>query len=249
MTFDFTNHQNQMKEMKKIILCTVLSLMVATLIAQHNDEVQEYSKGLSFAAIDESEDLMSAGFRNSFSITLPSGDKRLVARVWKDYVSNHFDGRTKYDRKAKEYVTANAKIGPIGPGNTTLVGKPEKMGDATHFTIWLDHDGQISSRRNRNHAREAYSILEDLALEIEREKVRIHLEDEQKDLRKMESQMRRLKNANERYHREIELAKAHILKMEENIIQNEADQIDAQEQINLQHELVKGVKNSLEGIN
>lgn len=235
--------------MKKLILSTILSLMMVGLFAQRKEEVQEYSKGLSFASIEESENLMSAGFRNSFSITLPSGDKRLVARVWKDYVSNHFDGRTKYDRKAKEYVTNNAKIGPIGPGNTTLIGKPEKMGDVTHFTIWLDKDGQVSSRRNRSHAREAYSILEDLALEIEREKVRIHLEDEQKSLRKMETQMRKLKNANQRYHREIELAKAHILKMEENIIKNEADQVDTQEEINLQQELVKGVKDSLERIN
>ncbi|MEM6380753.1 MAG: hypothetical protein AAF705_21400 [Bacteroidota bacterium] len=235
--------------MKKIILSAVLSFMLVALMAQRNNEVQEYSKGLSFASIEESEDLMSAGFRNSFSISLPSGDKRLVARVWKDYVSNHFDGRTKYDRKAKEYVTANAKIGPIGPGNTTLIGKPEKMGDRTHFTIWLDHDGQVSSRRNRSHAREAYAILEDLAIEVEREKVRIHLEEEQKHLRKMENHLRRLKNANERYHREIELAKAHILKMEENIIKNEADQVDAQQEIALQQELVKGVKDSLERIN
>lgn len=235
--------------MKNIITIIVLSLLVSTLMAQRNAEVQEYSKGLSFASIEESEDLMSAGFRNSFSVTVPSGDKRLVARVWKDYVSSHFDGRTKYDRKAKEFVTANAKIGPIGPGNTTLIGKPERMGDVTHFTIWLDHDGQISSRRNRRHAREAYSILEDFVLEIEREKVRIHLEAEQKNLRKMENQMRRLKNANERYHREIELAKEHILKMEENIIKNEAEQIEAQDEISLQQELVKGVKDSLERIN
>jgi ribosomal protein L13E len=236
--------------MKKLLLFFALSFVMWPLIGQSNGEVQEYSKGLSFSNIEESEDLMSAGFRNSFSIRLPSGDKRLVARVWKDYVSTHFDGRTKYDRKAKEYVTANAKIGPISPSQTLLIGKPEKMGDATHFTIWLDNDGeQVSSRSNRSHAREAYSILEDFALEIEREKVRLHLEGEQKNLRKMETQLRRLENANTRYYREIEMAKARILKMEENIVQNEADQIKAQEEINQQHELVKGVKDSLDRIN
>jgi phage-related tail protein len=92
-------------------------------------------------------------------------------------------------------------------------------------------------------------ILNDFVLEIEREKTRIHLKEEQKQLSQLERDLRKLKAANDRYYREIEMAKERILRMEENIIKNEAEQIEAVERIGQQQEVVKTVKSDLDRIN
>ena len=87
---------------RKLLLFTLL-IWSFSLNAQSEDSVEEYSKGLSFSssAVSEGQEMSSVGFRNSFSITVPSDDRKLVAKVWKTYVSSRFNGRTKYNRKAK----------------------------------------------------------------------------------------------------------------------------------------------------
>lgn len=237
--------------MKNLVLISLLCLTISSVFAQSDTtEVMEYSKGLNLRAVEEGEERMSAGYRNSFSIELPTGDKQLVRKVWRDYMSSRFDGRTKYDRKNKEYITTNAKISAMGDRHSSLIGKQEKFGNNTRFTIWVENDGeQIRSVSDRRRGREADMILNDFVVEIEREKTRIHLDDEQKQLSKLERDLRRLKSANDRYHREIELAKERIQRMEENIIQNEAAQIDAIDKIGQQQEVVKTVKKDLDRIN
>lgn len=237
--------------MKNLILLFLFGLVFSPAFAQSDSsEVMEYAKGLNLRAVDEGEELMSAGFRNAFSIRVPTGDKRLVRKVWKDYMGSRFNGRTKYDRKNKEYITTNAKISAMGDRNSNLIGKQEKLGNSIRFTIWVENDGsQVRSVSDRRQGREADMILNDFVLEIEREKTRIHLKEEQKQLSQLERDLRKLKAANDRYYREIEMAKERILRMEENIIKNEAEQIEAVERIGQQQEVVKTVKNDLDHIN
>ena len=236
--------------MKRKLLLFTLLLLGFALHAQSEEAVEEYSKSLSFSSVSEGQELSSVGFRNSFSISLPTDDRKLAAKVWKTYVSSRFNGRTKYDRKAKEYITPNAMVSPVTSGSVNLVGKPEKFGGSVRFTLWLNEEGTyIKSAVSPSKAREIESILEDYVVQIEKEKVRLQLVEEEKELRKREHKLRRLINANERYHREIELAKERIKKMEENIIQNEQDQITANDDIIEQQEKVKQVKENMNSIN
>ena len=92
---------------------------------------------------------------------------------------------------------------------------------------------------------DAYSILEDFAREVEREKVRLQVEEEEKNLNRLEGDLRQLKNANIRYHREIEFAEARIKKAKENIIKNEKDQVGAAQRIEAQLQALEAVKRLL----
>lgn len=237
--------------MRKLIVLSSLIFFGATAFAQSDtSDIQEYRKGLNYRTVEEGEAMMSSGFRNAFSIRVPSEDKRLVRRVWKDYMQSHFNGRTKYEWKTKELITTKAKISALGDRQSVLIGKQEKLGNTIHFTIWVENEGEmIRSARSRRQAREADMILNDFVVEIEREKTRLHLKEENRELAKLERKLRQLQNANKRYHQEIEMARERIQRMEENILRNEAEQVQAVEKIDRQHEVVKNVKENLERIN
>lgn len=237
--------------MKRVLLTGLLAIISAFAFAQSDTSgVEEYSKGFNYRSVEEREAMMSTGFANAFSIRVPSDDRRLVRRVWKDYMQSHYNGRTKYDRKNKELVTTKAKISALGGRQSTLIGKQEKLGNTIHFTIWVENEGEmIRSARNRRQAREANMILNDFVVEIEREKTRRYLKEEQRELSKLDRKLSRLQNANKRYHHEIEMAHERIQRMEENIIQNENEQMQAIKKIDQQEEVVKTVKEDLERIN
>ncbi|HKK74082.1 MAG TPA: hypothetical protein VJ953_03330 [Saprospiraceae bacterium] len=237
--------------MKRVLLTGLLAIVSVFAFAQSDTSgVEEYSKGLNYRSVEEREAMMSTGFANAFSIRVPSDDRRLVRRVWKDYMQSHYNGRTKYDRKTKELVTTKAKISALGGRQSTLIGKQEKLGNTIHFTIWVENEGEmVRSARNRRQAREADMILNDFVVEIEREKTRIYLKNEQRELSKLERKLRRLQNANKRYHHEIEMARERIQRMEENIVENEAEQVQSIEKIDRQQQVVENVKENLERIN
>ncbi|MBK7478182.1 MAG: hypothetical protein IPI11_20025 [Haliscomenobacter sp.] len=92
---------------------------------------------------------------------------------------------------------------------------------------------------------DAYAILEDFAREVEREKIRLQIEEEEKNLNRLENDLRQLKNAKIRYHREIEFAEARIQKAKENIIKNEKDQVGAAQRIEAQIQALEAVKRLL----
>lgn len=237
--------------MNRILLTLLLGISWCFAFSQTDSlKVEEYSKGLNYRSVEEQEARMSTGFSNAFSIRIPSDDKRLVRRVWKDFMQSHYNGRTKYDRKNKELVTTKAKISALGDRQSTLISKQEKLGNTILFTIWVENEGKmVRSATNRRQAREADMILNDFVIEIEREKTRLYLRDEQRELSKLERKLRNLQNANKRYHHEIEMARQRIQRMEQNIIENENDQVQAIEKIDRQQEVVKNVKADLERIN
>ena len=76
------------------------------------------------------------------------------------------------------------------------------------------------------------------ALEVARSSVQTELDDETKQLNRMETDMRKLKNANERYKRDIERAEEAIRKAENNIVQNIPEQEDMVKRIEMQQKII-----------
>jgi len=210
---------------------------------QESEDTSVITKGLtSYEEAPKSKAIIS-GYKNSFSVLLPEGDRRLVNRVWKTYARNHFNARMKYDRKSKEYTAKDAEITPVTSSPINMISKTEKIGGQIRLSMWLD--GEETYSKSLDRPRNAYAmegILEDFAIQLEKEKVRIHLKEEEKNLGKYEAKLRRLENAQKRYYHEIEIAKARIKRLEENIIQNELDQLKANDDILLQLEKVAVIK-------
>ncbi len=180
---------------------------------------------------------------NSFSLTIPDADQKLVRNVWKDFARTQFRTNVKYDRKAGEYVAANASIHEISGNPVDLISKMEKLGNRTIFILWVDLKGSyLDPEADPKKAADVIALLDRFSVAIEKEKIRIHLEAEEKTLRKLERNLASLQRANQRYHKEIEIAKARIEKMKKNIEVNEEEQVNAVSQIEEQQKTVEAVR-------
>ncbi|MEO0339607.1 MAG: hypothetical protein AAF242_10380, partial [Bacteroidota bacterium] len=223
--------------MRKLILIA-LALFLGL---QVQGQTEVYKKGLEFSAVQEASEKRSTGFENAFSIYLPTDNPKLATKVWKDYVSSRFNGRAKYNRKGKEYISEEVMT-PVTSYPINLVSKTEKFGGQVKFTLWLDQgETYLTSEQNPGKVQAIEDLLNDFHIQVEKEKVRLHLLEEEKELRKLEHKLARLERANARYHKEIELAKQRILQMEDNIIKNELDQITASDEIKTQQNKVESV--------
>jgi hypothetical protein len=229
------------KKMKNRIFTLFLVTFTHFSIAQVQ---QEKSFAMSPAAAESAEAVTARGWRTNISISLPEVKKSMVNRLWADYARNRFGSRVKYDRKTREFVALDANVSTLSAGRVNLIGQTTQSGRDVRFNLSLEipemsaSPAAFTSRRTPD----ATFILKDFAREVEREKVRLRILDEDRNLQKMENELRQLKNANLRYHREIEYAEAKILKARENITQNEKDQVLAAERIEKQKGLVAQVK-------
>lgn len=235
--------------MKNIsIAVCVLCLLGTPVFAQEGKE--KFEQAVMEEGTLDTPLFTSKGVQTSLSINLPGVRKSVVNRVWNSYAHTHFGSKPKYNRKMKTYVALQANAPALASGPVDLVSRTSQIGEDVAFSLSVNTPINMQApfmsvaqvgRKGGN----ASTVLEDFALEVRREKIRIQIEDEEKNLRQMEGSLRQLKNANLRYHREIELAQQRIVRAKENIQQNEKDQVTAADQIKVQHKLLEAVKKQL----
>ncbi len=198
------------------------------------------------AQITEMEKSMSKGVNNALVLELPGTTEKLVGKLWKKKIRD-FGGKSKKDKKLKEWFTDEADFVMIGAGNTIdIYSLVSDSGDDVMLTMWVDMgEGFLNSADYVDQWNEAEKFLMRFALEVAREQTKIELAAEEKKLKKFVSNLKKLKKDNERYHKEIEKAKATIAKMEANIAQNEIDQVSTEEEITVQQEVVDKVNEKL----
>lgn len=202
-----------------------------------------------FLHSEESERAMSRGMRSSLTIELPEVDRKLVSRIWAEYTRTNFRSRSKYDRKAKEWIAAEARVPAISVEPVNLHTRTTQLGENALFTLWVaEGSAFLSSNTFPRKTMEARYILEDFYRNVEREKVNLRVAEEEKNLRKLENEYQQLQAAQERYYREIEFAEERIRKAKANIIQNEKDQVSALDRIEAQRQAVEAVRRMLERI-
>jgi len=196
--------------------------------------------------ISEQEKSMSTGIYNSLTLELPDTQRKFAENLWKKYLKQ-FKGKTRRNKKAKEYFTENGSISGIGSVNmySHLTGSKT----STELTIWIDlGDDYLNSYAHSDQYTEAEKMLMRFALEVTREKIRIELEEEEKRLSKLNKTLKKLERANDNYHRDIRVAEEKIKKAENNIIENEVSQEETRSSIEQQKAAVEAVRKRLSDI-
>ena len=196
--------------------------------------------------IEEGDKSMSQGVYNALSIELPNVKERTVEKMWKKYIKE-YGGKTKRIRKKDEYFTNDAEIVAIGGSNTVDVyARVAEAGDDVYLTVWFDLGGSfLSSTEHPVQYPEAEKILMRFAIDVAKKLTQEELDDELKNLKKLERVLSKLKRANNGYHRDIEKAKERIIKAESKIQTNDQEQIDAVENIEEQKAIVKEIQKRL----
>lgn len=196
--------------------------------------------------ISEQEKSMSAGIYNSLTLDLPDTQRKFAENLWKKYLKQ-FKGKTRRNKKAKEYFTENGNLNGIGKVNMYSHLSGSKTN--TELTIWIDlGDDYLNSYAHSDQYMEAEKLLMRFGLEVTREKIRIELEQEEKRLSKLNKSLKKLERANDNYHRDIRVAEEKIKKAENNIKENEVSQEETRSSIEQQKAAVEAVKKRLSDI-
>lgn len=206
-----------------------------------------FSLNVVFAQISEQTRSMSLGTNNALVLEIPKSQEKFVNKLWKKYVENFYDSKTKWNRKTDEWLSDNASIVGLGGANTVdIYGVAVQQGENVSMTMWVDLGGAfLSSSSHPDRYTEAEKILMRFGLEVTRESIKLELKEEEKKQKKLANKMKKLKKANEKYHRNIEKAKEAIAKAEAGIVQNVKDQENATKEIELQRVAVDNVRKKL----
>ena len=217
--------------MRMLIIC-ILSLVITSLNAQ----------------ITENAKSMSAGMKNALVLELPSVEDAFVEKLWKKYIKT-LDGKTKKNRS--EWCTDDASLASIGGSNTIdIYMSAEELGPDINMNVWFDLGGAyLNSEDHPNRYVEAEKFLMRFALFMAKEKTTLELDSQEKNMGKTESLLKRLERDNERYHRDIEVAKEKIRLSEANIEKNLVEQEETRKLIEAQLTTLEKIRAKLAALN
>jgi len=199
-------------------------------------------------SIVEQEMNMNMGIKNAIVLELPDSDIKLVEKLWKKYIKQ-FGGKTKKVKKSNEWMTDNATISTISTDWVDMYSSFEKSGNNAVLNLWVDmgEDEFINSYAHASQYEELENILLHFSEEVRKANVELEMAEEEKTLKRLETELKKLERLNDNYHKEIENAKAKIAKAEENIITNESDQEQARDLILQQQNRVEEVRQKMKG--
>ena len=199
-----------------------------------------------FGQVSEESSSMSQGIENAVVLELPEAEDRLVEKLWKSYI-RQFKGRTRKIKRSPVWWTEAANLASVSAENLDFYSKVVQRGSTVLLYWWieLDEENYLSSGAQPEQYEEVENILLHFSQQVKREYIRLELLDEEKKLKRLQVALRKLERARETYLREIEQAKAKILKAEENILLNDDEQKKAQEMILQQREVIAEVRERL----
>lgn len=190
---------------------------------------------------------MSEGNRNAITLNLPNISVKDAEKVWQQYMDDFYDSKAKWNRKTKEWIIDDADIVALGRGKSVdMYTTFDKAGDGVEVNLWVDLEGEfLSSRGYPDRYTDAEKLMMRYALEVAKASVQEEINNEEKELDRMETDLRKLKNSNDRYHRDIERAKEAIKDAEDDIKKNIREQEEMVKKIEMQKELLDEIRRKL----
>jgi chromosome segregation ATPase len=215
-------------------------------VKKTNKEVKSFEAVNTELEIFEERKVMFLGAKNALVTDLPA-DPKFVEKSWKEFMNKY--GKTKKVKKSKEMGTEGISIMSIG-GTTpvSVYALPVKGSAGTEMATWIKMGDDFVSSDNPDIYDASLALMNEFSIKLNKDIVAVELEEEEKDLKKMLSELKKLKKDNENYHKEIEKAKARIMKMEANIEENVKDQEMTTAKIEDQESNVDMVRKKLNGI-
>lgn len=211
--------------MKKITLLTVVFVFLTI---------------LTFAQVTESQKFMSQGTYNSLIIQLPEGSEKEASKEWIKFVKQY--GKAKKNRKTGEYFVDNANVTGMSSNSIDIYTKFE----GNTMTVWFDLGGAyLSSREHVNGYPIGEQMLMDFGLGLKVLMVEDEIANEEKALKKMESDLDKLTKEKLTHEKNIEDWKAKILQAEADIEQNIQDQETKTTEIEQQKTILDMIKGRL----
>jgi len=200
------------------------------------------------AQITEEPRNMVKGMNNALVLELPDTEERLVKKWWASYMRD-YGSRPKRVKGGDELLSAGADIVAIGgSGGIDVYSRLDQIGAMTINVVWFDlgeGEGYLSSNGDSGKYVEAEKFLMRFALFVTKEKIKLELIAEEKEMKQLTNDLTKLEREKTSYEREIEQAKERIKRAEANIVTNLENQDKAKGDIDNQKEVIEEVKRRL----
>lgn len=199
---------------------------------------------LTAQVVQEGLKPMSKGTNNCFYLELPSADNKLAADAWKDFVKD-YKGKTKYNKKQKEYFTDNATIKDMSENTVDIYARF----DPAQITVWFDLGGAyLSSSIHPDRYPAVGKMLSAYYLALSKELAKADVKLKEDELKTLRNDLKKLENENKDYNETIKKAKEAIAKAEKDIEANQQQQAARQQSIKEKEAEVEGAKNHLNNL-
>lgn len=223
------NHK--FKLMKQFTFLLIFSLIAAFSTAQ--------IKGYDIQTVSEDTKSMSMGTNPSFSVQIVGVTPKMAESEWKSFIKS-YKGKTKKNRKTKEFFTDDANITDISDLPVDVYASFSNADTTTTATFWFNlGDSFLSSEMHADRTPAVENLLKAYSFEVRKQMARDNLKAQEKHYRGLEKDMKGLKKDNASYHKEIEEAKKRIATMEKSIEMNIKAQEVKKEEIANQNKVVE----------
>lgn len=184
---------------------------------------------------------MSQGSHPALVLELPGAEDKMVEKMWQDFTKKQFKGKTKKERKSKEYQTLNVEIPGVSAGSAVdMYAEVLERGNGSELTVWIgSNDGWINPEDLPRRYVEAEKMLMRFGLDVQKAQIQLMVEEEEKVLKNLEKELDGLRKDKDRYEKNIEKAKAEIAENESNIEENKKAQTDKEAAIEEQRKKVE----------
>ena len=237
--------------MKKWTLLFTLCLMgFSVLFAQKTKKGLKQEMASAAPMVAEGVLNMSQGAHNGFTVLLPNSDVKTVRGLWKDLMKN-YDSKLKKVKKSDDDMAAAARIGSIsGNGTVDIYSQIMESGDNVSMTVWFDmgEGSYLSSGEYPNTYEDAEQMLQSFGVTVKKSMVEKELKMEEKNLGKVEDELKSLQKKKKNLLSDIEKWKKKIADAEEEIARNEGAQEETKERIEDQKATVSEVATKLQNI-
>jgi len=180
----------------------------------------------SYAQLYEKAVPMSIGNNNALTLILPKVSVKDAEKVWQHFMDDVYHTNAKWNRQTGEWIISDAEIAPLGGEKpVNLYTSFEQFGEGVNVHLWIILDGEfLTSLESPEQFVQAEKLMMRYALEMAKATILEELEVEEKELERMETDLRKLKNAYDRYQEELEKTQTGKEEVEKKIVKNIRDQ-------------------------
>lgn len=203
----------------------------------------------SIAQVMEAKNVMSKGEQSSLTIEIPGVSSEYTDDVYRDFTKD-FKAKTKKDKKVNEWYSDDAKVASIANGAPIdIYTKIESAGNSSKVSMWVDlGTGYVNSNTYPREYEESGKLLAKFAQAVKVSQAEDDLESVEKEYKKTDGDLKKLKKDNDDYHKEIEKCKEKIKEAENDIVKNEEDQKNKKSLLDQQSMKVEDAKTKLNNI-
>ncbi len=197
------------------------------------------------AQISEGAANMSKGSNNALSVML-DGEPKDIEKGWTKYIKDYKGDKTKKDKKTGEIFSDNMVLKDMSTNTvdvyTTIVPKD----GGSLMTVWFDLGGAyLSSSSHPEQYAAAEAMLKEFSLTASKKMVEDQLKEEEKKLKDLRGDYKKMEKDIDDYTKEIEKCKKKIAEAESGIEKTEGDKKTKQGEIDDQSKVVDEIKSKL----